>query len=70
MTTHKPQIQDPALRLLNAGDVGAAEAHARLAQDLRAKLGHEGALRAARANGPAGTLAVLLSKMISEGAAA
>ncbi len=68
MTTYKPQIQGPALRLLNAGDAGAAATHQRLAQDLRAKLGHEGALRACRADGPAGTLAVLLSKVISEGA--
>ena len=68
MTTHKPQIQGPGLRLLNAGDVGAAEAHARLAQDLQAKLSRKAAPGACRANGRAGTLAVLLSKVISEGA--
>ena len=70
MTIQKPQIQCPALRLLNAGDVGAEEGHARLAQDLRAKLGREGALRACRANGWTGTLGVLFSKKVSEGAAA
>ena len=70
MTIQKPQIQSPALRLLNAGDVGAAAPQARLAQDLRAKLSHEGALGACRANGRAGSLAVLLSEKVSEGAAA
>lgn len=56
------------MRLLNAGDVGTAAPHGRLAQDLRAKLSRKAALRACRANGRAGTLAVLLSKRISEGA--
>ena len=70
MTIQKPQIQGTALRLPNAGDVSAEEAHARLAQDLRAKLGREAALQACRAKGWAGTPAVLLSKKVSEGAAA
>ena len=74
MTTLRPHIQRPALRLLGGRETAATApheslaheslAHESLAHDLRAKLGREGALRACRANGWAGTLAVLLAEDI------
>ncbi|MCG8593906.1 MAG: hypothetical protein MI785_05955 [Kiloniellales bacterium] len=67
MTTLRPHIQRPALRLLGGRETAATVpheslVHESLAHDLRAKLGREGALRACRANGWAGALAVLLAE--------
>lgn len=72
MTTLRPHIQRPALRLLGGRETAATAPHENLAHeslvheslahDLRAKLGREGALRACRANGWAGALAVLLAE--------
>ena len=72
MTTLRPHIQRPALRVLGGRETAATApheslaheslAHESLAHDLRAKLGREGALRACRANGWAGALAVLLAE--------
>ena len=62
MTTLRPHIQRPALRLLGGRETAATVPHEGLAHDLRAKLGREGALRACRANGWAGALAVLLAE--------
>ena len=80
MTTLRPHIQRPALRLLGGREPAATApheslaheslAHESLAYDLRTKLGREGALRACRANGWAGTLAVLLAEDIPGKAAA
>ena len=70
MTTLRPHIQRPALRLLGGREIAASAPHERLAQDLPAKLGREGALRACRANGWAGALAILLAEEVTEKAAA
>ena len=66
MTTFRPHMQRPALRLLGGREIATMAPHESLAQDLRAKLGREGALRACRANGWAGALAVLLAPEIPE----
>ena len=66
MTTLRPHIQRPALRLLGGREIAATAPHESLARDLRAKLGRDGALRACRANGWAGALAVLLALESSE----
>ena len=70
MTDLRPHIQRPALRLLGGREVATTAPHESLARDLQAKLGREGALRACRANGWAGALAVLLSDKIPGKAAA
>ncbi|MDJ0942469.1 MAG: hypothetical protein QNJ30_03350 [Kiloniellales bacterium] len=70
MTTLKPNIQRPAPRLLGGREIAAPAPHEHLAQDLRAKLGREGALRACRANGWAGALTVLLAEEVPDKAAA
>jgi len=62
MTALRLRSQRAAPRLLGGREVADQAPHERLAQDLRAKLGREGALRACRANGWAGALAVLLSE--------
>ncbi len=70
MTSLRPHIQRPALRLLGGCEIVTPAPHESLARDLRARLGREGALRACRANGWAGALAVLLADEISGKAAA
>ena len=66
MTSLRPHIQRPALRLLGGREIAATARHESLAQDLRARLRREGALRACRAKGWAGALAVPLAPESSE----
>ena len=66
----RPHIQRPALRLLGGRETAGTAPHESLAHDLRAKLGREGALRACRANGWAGALAILSAEEVPEKAAA